>query len=93
MKREWTQSELDQARLDIQKLRSSRGLYLGGPVMDMIAQRNLLRDALKRIHDGAGSNPGYTPCGCEDHNSPDCCNNADYCCPECISGAALESCQ
>lgn len=48
-------------------------------------------EALNRIYEGSGSNPGYTGCGCEDHNSPDCCNNANYCCPECIAGAAIDN--
>jgi hypothetical protein len=37
-----------------------------------------LVEALQKIHAGAGSNAQYTGCGCEDHNSPDCCNNARH---------------
>lgn len=49
-----------------------------------------LREALEKIHDPA--HPGnFQVCECEDHASPDCCNNVDYFCPTCIAGAALDS--
>lgn len=47
------------------------------PYMDYVAGRcashaitiGRLKGVLKRIRDGAGSNAGYTACGCEDHGS------------------------
>lgn len=49
----------------------------------------VLRVALLKIQDGDGA--GCRRCECDDHTSPDCCNNPDigYFCPTCIAASAL----
>jgi hypothetical protein len=61
-------------------------------LIDRVAQKSafkLMREALVKISDPENIPGSFSPCECDDHESPDCCCAVDYWCPQCIAGRAL----